>query len=301
MPRTDAGYGAHLTALAAPLLVGVGVATSGLLVDYPPLISQGARYLVGALVLVVVLRRRALPLGRRLSTRTLLLLGVDAVVGLGLFSVATIEALRHGTAAGVGVVVGLAPLVIAAGNAASSRRTIPRALISGTVIATIGAIVVNGAGGLTPVGLVWAIIALVSDATFTLVSAPLLRVLEPGVLTTLSATAAGVGLVAIGLITGGSPPAPTTVEVAADIAIALTVTVGAFILWFRGIHRLGVARAAPYVALIPVGALVGGLALGTTPIGPRPLIGVALVATGLALAEWPRSTGHRRGSPNLDG
>lgn len=257
MPRDDPSYGAHLTAGAAPLLVGLGIATSGLLVAYPPLISQGARYLIGAVVLVIVLRRRALPLQRHLPARMLLLLVVDTVVGLGLFSVATIEALRHGTAAGVGVVVGLAPLVIAAGTALASRRGIPRALITGTVIATMGAIVVNGAGSLAPAGLAWAVVALASDATFTLVSAPLLRVLEPGELTTVSAAAAGIGLVAIGLITGGVPPAPTVTETAADVAIALAVTVGAFVLWFRGIHRLGVARAAPYVALIPVGALVG--------------------------------------------
>jgi len=278
-------YG-HLAAISAPFAVGVGVAISGLLVGYPVLASQGARYLIGAVVIGILLRRRALPRGR-LHARHLALLALDVVVGLGLFSVATIEALRDGTAAGVGVIVGLAPIAISLVNALLERRRPSRALLVGTVVATLGAIVVNGAGAIGPAGALWALVALASDATFTLASAPLVAAIGPFALTFLSTALAGAGLLVTGVLAQGLPPAPSMSQLLADVAIALIVTVGAFLAWFAGLGALGVARAAPYVALIPVGALLGGLALGTTPFGSRAAAGVAMVALGLIIAQLP--------------
>lgn len=271
-------------AALAPFLVGAGVAVSGLLVSYPALLSQGGRYLIGALVLALVFRRRVLP-PQWPHGRALGLLAADVVIGLGLFSVASIEALRGGTAAGVGVIVGFAPVVIALGHTLLSHTRLRAGLLVGTVVATAGAVLVNGAGHLSIGGLAWALTALVCDASFTLLSAPLIDAVGILPLTFLTAGAAGLGLLILGLVLGPAPSAPTLTEVVADLAVALGVTVGAFLLWFRGLAAVGVPQAAPMVALIPVGAFLGGVALGTTPLSVRAGVGVLVVALGIVIAQ----------------
>ena len=122
----------------AVLLVGGSVAASSLLAGYPVLGGQAIRYAVAGLLLVgwARLRHRQLP---RPAGREWCWLAVLAAVGLAGCSVLLIMATRAASPAGVGVVIGAAPLIITiAGPVAVGRRP-PGRVLAAAGIVTVGA------------------------------------------------------------------------------------------------------------------------------------------------------------------
>jgi drug/metabolite transporter (DMT)-like permease len=293
--RVTATLQGYLAAAAAPTLVGLGVAASSYLVAYPALASQGARYLLGALLLVAVFRRRALP-SRVPRVREWVTLVLLSAVGLGLFSVASIEALRHASVAGVGVIIGCVPIVLALVGSAMERRRLRLAFLIAALVGVVGSALVNGFGRLDPAGLAWALVAMASDASFSLLSAslvPRLGVLPVAFCSTLLA-----GLVMTPVGYALAPRAPTWPEFGAILYLAVTVSAGAFVLWYIGLERLGVVAAGLFVALIPVGSLLGALVVQSRTVTPVAIVGVALVALGIALGQ--RSAAKRDDRLDLD-
>ncbi|HEX2115157.1 MAG TPA: DMT family transporter, partial [Alphaproteobacteria bacterium] len=72
--------------------------------------------------------------------------------------------------------------------------------------------------------------------------------------------------------------------------IALFASVVAFLLWLRGVARLGPARAGQFLHLMPVfGAALAFVFLGEVPT-PVQIAGAALVLSGLAVFERGRPT-----------
>ncbi|WP_298446116.1 EamA family transporter, partial [Ferrimicrobium sp.] len=63
----------------------------------------------------------------------------------------------------------------------------------------------------------------------------------------------------------------------------LTVSAASFVLWYRGLAALGVARAGLFVSMIPIGALVGEAILATRTLTWQAVIGVVVVFGGLLL------------------
>src|SRR5208282_5029104 len=104
--RTGAGLAA-----GAVLLVGGSVAASSLLAGYPVLGGQAIRYAAARLLLAgwARLRRQHLP---RPAVREWCWLAGLAAAGLAGCSVLLIMATRAASPAGVGVVIGAAPLII---------------------------------------------------------------------------------------------------------------------------------------------------------------------------------------------
>jgi len=77
---------------------------------------------------------------------------------------------------------------------------------------------------------------------------------------------------------------------AALIVLGLAVTVGGYVLWFRGIARVPASHAAAITGILPVSSTLACWALfGTSPALPQAM-GCAAVAAGIWLA-----TGRRRG------
>jgi hypothetical protein len=96
---------------------------------------------------------------------------------------------------------------------------------------------------------------------------------------------------------------PTVAEAVGLGYLALVLTVGAFLLWYAGLHRLGVARAGMFVGVLPVSTLLAAAALdGRLPRSAQ-VVGVLVVAVGLTFpmiaerlgsygdAKSPRSSG----------
>jgi drug/metabolite transporter (DMT)-like permease len=109
----------------------------------------------------------------RLTRRIVVLLVLQATVGVTGFNYCTAEAVRHTGAATVGTVIAAVPVVLAiAGPLAARRRPAPRVIAAALLVAA-GAAVVTGLGGTNLPGLLLALGALVAEVSFTLVAVPL--------------------------------------------------------------------------------------------------------------------------------
>ncbi|WP_298445953.1 EamA family transporter, partial [Ferrimicrobium sp.] len=164
----------YMAAISAPTLVGLGVAATSRLVGYPALASQGARYLLGAVILFVLFRKRMKPAVRP-NLRDVIALVALSGIGLALFSVASVEALTDASVAGVGVIIGCVPIVLAIVGALIDRQRPDRGVIIAAIIVTLGSLLVNDVGHLGEKGLIFAVIAMLSDATFSLLSVGLVK------------------------------------------------------------------------------------------------------------------------------
>jgi len=271
-------------ALAALFGVGSSLAVLETVDDYPAAGGQAIRYALAAVLLAFVLRGRGVP---RPTARQLGRLALLAASGLAGFNLLVIAAERSMDPASVGVVVATVPIVLAIAAPLQERRRVqPRVLLAAAIVA-LGAAAVQGVGGeVTVAGLSAAVGALLGEAAFSLVAAPLLPSLGAlGVSAWCTALAVPLllvyGVVADG--SGGMLRVPEVDEALVLVYLGAVVTAGCFVLWYTGVRLLGVERAGLLTGAMPVGALLTGAVLGLSALTPGRLAGVLAVAAGIAV------------------
>jgi drug/metabolite transporter (DMT)-like permease len=282
-------------------VLGGSVAISRAVLSYPTLTGQTLRYAVAAAVLFLFIARGPWP-----NRRDLARLAVLAATGLVGFNLCLLTALRHADAAVVGTIVAISPLVLAiAGPLLSGARPAPRLIAASTVV-VVGAALVEGTGRADLVGLLAAVGTLAGEVLFSLLAAGLLPRLGPA---RVSAWTCALAVPMLGLsavMAREAPRMPTATEGWALAYLALVLTCGAFLLWYAGLQRLGVARAGLFVGVLPVATLVAAALLDRRLPGAGSAIGVLVVATALAFSmitenspgqdteEFPRSCDSAR-------
>ncbi|MFC5830431.1 DMT family transporter [Nonomuraea insulae] len=264
-------------ATAAMFLVGTLAGVSGLVGAYPIYGGQAVRYLVAAVILLVITRVLGLRFVR-MTRREVLCLGGLTLLGLVVFNVCVVESTRASGPALVGTVLGTVPLALAL----AGGRPAPRLLLGAGVVVA-GATLATGLGSGTTESLLWALGALVGEVSFSLLAIPLLPKLGP-IRTSAYSTALAVPiLVVVGLIDAGSGMlrTPTLPEVLGFAYLAVIVTVIAFFLWYSSLPKLGPGRAGLFAGLIPVAAIVTGAVLGVAMPTAYDLLGAGLVVVGI--------------------
>lgn len=274
--------------------VGVGVAVSSGLVGYPVLTAQALRYGVAALLLTGIARRggrRGPPL--RASDR--LRIWLVAASGMALFNIAILRAVTTGEPAAVATIVGCAPVVFAVVVPLLERRRPAPAVVAGACLVAAGAAVVEGVGRADTASIGWSVVALACEVAFTVLAAPVLRTISPVELSRRACwiATAMLGLAALVLDRAGALELPDGGELAAIAYLAMASTVGAFVLWYRGVQRLGAEKVGLLAGLMPVAAAFGGVLLGVEPFRWQTLAGTTLVAAGLLLALARRPARER--------
>ncbi|RKQ93439.1 EamA-like transporter family protein [Solirubrobacter pauli] len=260
----------------AASVVGASFPVSGALTDYSYTAGQLIRYALGALILIALLKGR---LGRP-TLKELALLNATAAVGMVGFNLAVLAAVDHIGATNAGVIIGASPVVLAL--ATGHRQVLPAALV---VVA--GAAIVNGAdSGVTLLGTLLAIGALVGEVGFTLLAAPLLPRLGP---MRVAAWAAILATVQLAVLSRGEIPTPTLTHTAAILYLAVITTALAFVLWFSAVQSLGSGRAGLLVGFMPIAAVAADAALNGRAPSAADLAGTALVAIGIALGARPET------------
>lgn len=271
------------------MLVGSSVSLSQLILDYPMLTGQAVRYGFAAVVLLLIARRSA---GARVPTgRELLVLLTIAATGLAGFNACILIGLQHADPAVVGTFIGAAPLGLALlGPLQSGQRPSLRLLGAAAVVVT-GTALVHGSGHADWIGVAAALGAFAGEVLFSLLAALVLPRLG-AVRVSAYSCALAVPLLLAGAIPAGEIgrwrlPAPA--EAATFLYLALGMTVVAFVCWFTGLQRLGVARAGMVVGLMPVATLVtAAVQAGQLPsLGQS--AGVLIVGLGLAAGLVTRS------------
>jgi len=177
------------------------------------------------------------------------------------------------------------PIILAVAAPLQERRPVrPRVLLAAAVVA-LGAAAVQGVGGeVTGIGLVAALGALIGEAAFSLLAAPLLPALGATGVSAWCTALAAPQLLLYGLVVDGGDalrlPAPD--EALVLVYLGAVVTAGCFVLWYTGVRLLGVERAGLLTGAMPAGALLTGAALGQATLSPGRVAGVLAVALGIA-------------------
>jgi len=294
-----------LAGAAGMVFVGGSVAVSGVLAGTPVLTVQCLRYAVACLLLVLFARVTGRRLARPRGAEWLWLGGV-VLTGMFLFNLALVLGARHAEPAVLGVAVACVPVLLAVVGPLLEGHTPAARLIAAALVVTAGAGLVQGFGRADAIGLLWALVTFACEAGFTLLAVPVLGRHGPLGVSVHSTWMAAIVFGATGLAWEG-PAAVlrlTGADLLAGAYLAVGVTALAFVLWYTCVERVGAARAGLLTGIAPIAAAATGVALG----GPRPSLlvwlGVAVVATGLALGLTKRERVRLGAGPperDLDG
>ncbi|MFC8732061.1 EamA family transporter [Luteimicrobium sp. NPDC057192] len=283
-PRARRGLAPGIRGAVAMALVGGSAAVSRVLVDSPLLTAQALRYLAAAAILVVVARLRGVRLVRPRGVEWLWLLAV-AGAGLVLFNVALVRGAAHAEPAVLAVAIACVPVLLGVVGPVLQRRPVRTRVVVAAAVVTAGAVLVEGTGRADGVGVLWALVALVCEAAFTLLAVP--------VLGRHGAWGVSVHTVWIGavLFTALAVPfegwdAVTRLDAGDFVAVvylAALVTAAAFVLWYGAVGTLGADRAGLLTGIAPVAAAVAGMAggLGAPHVGVW--AGIGVVGAGLVV------------------
>ncbi|NRQ34881.1 DMT family transporter [Nonomuraea sp. NN258] len=276
-------------AATAMFLVGTLAGVSGLVADYPVYGGQAVRYLIAAIILLAVTRALGLRFVRLTGREWLCLAGLT-LFGLVIFNVAVVESTRHSGPALVGTVLGTVPLALAL----AGGRPAPRLLLGAGVVVA-GATLATGLGSGSVTGLLWALVALVGEVSFSMLAIPLLPKLGAIRVSAYSTALAVPMLTLTALVQDGAAAlrVPTLPEALGFGYLATVVTVVAFFLWYSSLPKLGPGLAGLFAGLIPVGAIVTGAVLGVAAPSGYDLLGAGLVIAGILVGL----TSQRRKAP----
>jgi drug/metabolite transporter (DMT)-like permease len=299
--------GAVIACITGQVILGVSVPLTRGIVDYPVMTGQAARYALAAVALGLLSRlgfgeranrtnnpsdgRRPQP--RRPRGRDVLALIGVAATGLVGFNLCMVTAVRHADPAVVGTIVGAAPLGLALiGPLMRRQRPTARILTSATII-VLGTALVHGFGRADGLGTLAALGTLAGEIAFSVLAAIALPRLGAVRVSAYSCAFAVPMLVVGAIATGEIPRRPTGVEAATFAYLAVLLTVVAFVAWFSGLSRLGVARAGLFVGLAPVAAVVTASIQDQTWPVPAQALGVLIVAVALTFGVGQRDPGPR--------
>ncbi|WP_460395470.1 DMT family transporter [Actinophytocola sediminis] len=282
-------------AATAMFCVGTLTAVSPQLHSYPVYGGQAVRYAAGALLLFLLIRLKGLP-KVRLTRRDVLLVVALAATGLAAFNVFIVESTRHAEPATVGTIVATVPIVLALVVPLSNRQRPSPRVVTAAVVVAGGAGLTIGLGGATPLGVLLAIGALAGEVGFSLLAVPLLPKLGALRVSAYSAAAAVPLLLIAALLADPTEilRAPSATETVALGYLAVVVTAFAFYCWYDALPRLGADRAGLFSGFLPIGTIVGVLALGTGTVSGSDLLGVLVVVVGLLVGLYApvRSSGR---------
>ncbi len=259
--------------------------------EIPPLAFTALRFVAASLVLWWLVRRldgprRPLPPG---ALGKLVALGV---VGNTAYQLCFIEGLARTSATKTAIILAILPVAVTVAAAALKIETVTTRQRFAVVIATLGVAAVllargGSIGGPMGIGDVLLFGGVVAWTAYTLM---LRHWALP--MSTLRITAWTLYTGTPLLVLAGVPQLLATDWGAITLAgwggtayAALLSLVAAYILWNRGVARLGASRAAVYNCLVPfVASVIAFFALGERP-GPLHVLGGLLIVGGVLLAR----------------
>jgi len=254
----------------------------------PPVTLAGARFVMGGVLLLPLLRRRRqapVPPGRRLrplSGREVLLVALlqtTALYGLGFLGI------QRSTAGASALLLNTNPVMVAMLAWPMLGEPLRGSSLAGILLAVAGVATVSVHSGLgSPLGITLLLGAALSWASASIVikrmgAVDLLR------LSCLQMLVGGLPLLAMGVLFEHRLPHPTVAAWGWFAFLVIPATAVNFALWFGLLERYSATAMTSWLFLIPVFGVLAGAAILHEPIGWRVLIGGLLVVLGLVLAQ----------------
>jgi drug/metabolite transporter (DMT)-like permease len=242
----------------------------------------------GVLLALVAVRRDPLRIAERDWGRLLLI----SVVGNVFQQLTFINGIRLTTAGHSALIMGLSPVMVAAGGAAFGLERVARATWAGILLSVLGLVFLIRPGAAEAPSTAFAgdLLTLASAAcwaVYTLASRPLTLRYPPMTVTALSVTAAAAILVVLGV------PALQAQSWSAlrwtawgSLLYSGTLTIAfGYAIWSLAIRRIGTARTSILANLNPVIALIAAWILLGERLNVWQALGAALVLAGIALTR----------------
>lgn len=269
-----------LTALAPAIWGTTYIVTTELLPQGHPLTLALLRALPAGLLLLVWVRQ--MPWGIWWG-RVLILGAFNFSIFWALLFVAAVR-LPGGVAATVGAIQPLIVVLLAHALIATPLR--PSALLAaGAGMAGVALLILTPEARLDPIG----ILAGLSGALSMAIGTVLTRKWQPPVpaltFTAWQLTAGGALLMPVALLLEPPLPPLTPANWGGFLWLSLIGVALTYVLWFRGIARLGPAAASTLGFLSPTTAVLMGWALLGQGLGPAQVAGVVLVLASVALGQ----------------
>lgn len=275
---------------------GTWIAARSAVREMAPLAVASWRFLLAALVLGLLLwRREGLP---RWSWRDWLVLGSLGLSGVVLYNVFFLYGMRHVEAGRGALVVAFIPAVVALTDWLVYRRPMPPLKVAGILLAMGGCLLVVthgepgrllrgeiglGEGLLLGTALSWTV--------YTLINRVVTQRFTPLAMT-FGACLSGWLLLTTGALAEGSLfdfSAASWRAVASVGFLGLFGTAFAFTWYSEAIGHLGSTRAAAFINLVPVFAVLLGAVLLDERLQASVLLGGAVVIAGVLLTNLPLS------------
>jgi drug/metabolite transporter (DMT)-like permease len=260
------------------------------LAEFDPLAFNALRFVLASLLVGAVLRARGqLRLPAREDVPRVLLLGVLGNVVYQMCFILGLDRTQAGTAA---VMLALTPLFTALLSMARGHERPGRRTWGGAALSVVGVALVSGAsfraaGAEALVGNTILLAASAAWALYTVGASPVVRRYGSVATTAWTMWAGTVVLVLAGLpgmlrqewgAVSGAAWGGLVFSGALSIALA-------YLIWYRGVERIGNTRTAIFSNLTPIVALFAGALLLGEPLGLVPLLGVALTLAGVMVVR----------------
>jgi drug/metabolite transporter (DMT)-like permease len=271
------GFG--LMAVFAKLAYQQGVAVDGLLVS---------RFAIAALVLLTI----AAITGslRRMDRRTVVVglgmgaFGYAAQAGLYLGAVSRMEASQVALVFGVYPVLVMVAAIVIGRERGSVRRFVALATAVAGIVFVLGDV---GPGSFDALGAVLSLGSALVYTGYILVGDRVVGDSPRIPLTAMICVGAAISCTAGSIVTGGPRLDITLVGWGWLGAIALVSTVGAVVLFFAGLRRVGPTVASLLSTLEPVVTVVSAALVFHESLGDAQLLGGALVLLAVLVVQWP--------------
>jgi probable blue pigment (indigoidine) exporter len=269
-----------LTAIAPAIWGSTYIVTTELLPPGYPLTVAMLRALPAGLLLLLLVRQ--LPKGIWWH-RSLVLGALNFSFFWAMLFVAAYR-LPGGVAATVGAIQ---PLVVL-GLSRVLMGTVIRPLAILASVAGIGGVallVLTPAAGLDPIGIAAGLAGAISMAFGTVLSRHWQAPVSPLTVTAWQLTAGGLLLVPFALMLEPGLPPPTTEHLFGFVYLGVIGGALTYVLWFRGIARLGPNTVAPLGFLSPLVAVILGWALLSQNLSGLQILGMAIVLGSVWLSQ----------------
>ena len=283
----------YLLVTASAFFWGTNFVLAGpVLADLPPLWAAAMRFVLGAALMFIVagVRREKLLVLLRRHAAAYLLLGT---VGITAFNLLFFFALQSTSANNAALIMAINPLLTALLAAAFlGERPTPRHLMA-LPVALLGVLVVISHGDIGKlVSLSFShgdLLMLGATLSWAMYNVLTRRYMPQGSAIANTSWIMAVGAALLLATAFGSNSHLHTLDIKASIAMSIMVvggTVFAYLFWGIGIARLGAARTAIFINLVPVFAMLVSAFLGTLPSTAQ-VVGGLLVLGGVTISMLP--------------
>ncbi len=288
-----ANFNVYLLVMASAFFWGANFVLAGyVLNDLPPLWAAALRFLLGAALMFAISgfrREEVLSLARRHAPAYVML----GTVGIVLFNVFFFYALQTTSAANAALIMATNPLLttLLAAAILGERPAMRHLAALPVALIGVGVVIVHGdVSQLTALkvsrGDLLMLVANTAWALYNVLARRYMPQASPLGNTTWVMSVGAALLFGVALASG-APVAALGGKAALALALmAVGGTVLAYLFWTIGIMRLGAARTSIFLNLVPVFAMLLGMAFGTTPTMAQ-LAGGALVLGAVTLSMAP--------------